>query len=121
MKREDDARVDRWLYAARIFKSRSQATDACNGGHVKLTGQSVKPHHPVSIGSRIEVQTPRGIRVLEVRALAVRRLSPPLARELYLDHSPPPPPREERLLHPGRGAGRPDKRGRAELRKLRGR
>jgi ribosome-associated heat shock protein Hsp15 len=119
--RGDRARVDRWLYAARIFKSRAQATAACNGGHVKCAGQSVKAHHPVAIGTRVEVQTARGVRVLEVRALAIRRLSPPLARELYEDHSPPPPAREERFRHPGVRAGRPGKRDRAELRRLRGR
>jgi ribosome-associated heat shock protein Hsp15 len=118
--RDDSARVDRWLYAARIFKSRSQATEACNGGHVKLAGRSVKAHQLLSIGSEIEVVTPRGLRVLAVRALAVRRLSPLAARELYQDHSPPAPAEEERP-HPGRRAGRPEKRERAELRRLRGR
>jgi ribosome-associated heat shock protein Hsp15 len=113
-------RVDRWLYAARIFKSRTQATEACNGGHVKAAGKSVKAHHALSVGVRLEVVTAGGLRVLEVRSLAERRLSPPLARELYVDHSPP-PPAEPEARHPGLRAGRPDRRARAELRRLRGR
>jgi ribosome-associated heat shock protein Hsp15 len=116
----ESVRVDRWLYAARIFKSRTQANQACAGGHVRVNGSRTKAHHPLRVGDEVHVQKERSLRILEVCALAEKRLSPPQARELYLDRSPPPPPREERVLTRERGAGRPTKRDLRKLRKLRG-
>jgi ribosome-associated heat shock protein Hsp15 len=115
----DSVRIDRWLCAARVFKSRSLASAACTGGHVSCNGTNVKPHHPVTPGDRIEVRRDEGLRVLEVVELADKRQSAPRARELYEDHSPPPPPRED--PPPERGSGRPTKRNRRTLRRLRGR
>jgi ribosome-associated heat shock protein Hsp15 len=115
----ESVRVDRWLYAARIFKTRTLSTQSCVGGKVRIDGQAVKPSHPVRVGHALHVQSPGGLRILEVRALAERRLSAPLARELYEDHSPPPPPREERGPRRPRGAGRPTKREGRAVRKLR--
>ena len=100
----ESVRVDRWLYAARVFKSRSQATQACASGKVHRNGAAVKPSHPVRVRDELHVQSPRGLLILEVRALSERRLSAPLARELYEDRSPPPPPREERAPRRPRGA-----------------
>ena len=117
----DSVRIDRWLCAARIFRSRSLSMAACSGGHVSCNDANVKPHHPVRPGDRIEVRGAESLRRLEVLALADKRLSAPRARELYEDHSPPPPPREERPPLPERGAGRPTKRDRRTLRRLRGR
>ena len=115
----ESVRVDRWLYAARIFKTRTLATQACVGGRVRRDGQALKPSHVLRVGDEVRVQTPRALRILEVRALADRRLSAPLARELYDDHSPPPAPREERGPRRARGTGRPTKREGRALRKLR--
>ena len=117
----DSVRVDRWLSAARIFKSRTQAAQSCNGGHVKLNGHNVKPHQLVRIGDALQVRRSERLFVLKVVELADKRQSPPLARELYEDHSPPPPPREERAADREPGAGRPSKRDRRLLRRLRGR
>jgi ribosome-associated heat shock protein Hsp15 len=117
----ESVRIDRWLCAARIFRSRSLATAACGAGHVSCNDANVKPPHPVRPGDRIEVRRTESLRRLEVLALADKRLSAARARELYEDHSPPPPPREERPLLPERGAGRPTKRDRRTLRRLRGR
>ncbi len=117
----DSVRVDRWLCAARIYKSRAQATEACVGGHVRVNGNRTKPHHALRIGDEVRVQKLRSLRVLEVVGLADKRLSPPQARELYQDHSPPPPPREERLKTREPGAGRPTKRDLRRLQRLRGR
>lgn len=114
-------RVDRWLGAARIFKSRSQAALACNGGHVKLEGESLRPNALIEPGLRLEVRRGERLLVLEIVGLAEKRLSPALARELYVDHSPPPPPRDAGMARRDRGAGRPSKRERRSLRKLRGR
>jgi ribosome-associated heat shock protein Hsp15 len=117
----ESTRIDRWLCAARIYKSRTQATDACAGGHVEINGVVARPSHVVRIGDRIEALAPRGNVVLEVLALADKRLSPPKARELYADHSPPPPPREERVALRERGSGRPTKADRRALGRLMGR
>lgn len=113
-------RIDRWLSAARIYKSRTACTDACTGGHVKINGNAARPSNPVRVGDRIEAVAPRGQVVLEVRVLGEKRLSPHLARELYEDFSPPPPPREERPVVRPRGAGRPTKADARALRRLRG-
>ena len=82
----ESVRLDRWLCAARVFKSRSLASQACTGGHVLWNDQHAKSHQPVKPGDRLEIQTPRGLRLLEITALAEKRLSPPRARELYDDH-----------------------------------
>ncbi len=112
--------MDRWLCAARIFQSRTQASAACAGGRVRLNGGRIKPHHPLRVGDELLVQKARALRILEVCALAEKRLSPAQARELYQDHSPAPPPRQEPVARRERGAGRPTKRDLRLLRKLRG-
>jgi ribosome-associated heat shock protein Hsp15 len=117
----DSLRIDRWLCAARIFKSRTLASAACADGSVRVNGVVVKASHAVKVGDEIGAEAPRGIVVLDVKALSDRRLSASLARELYNDRSPPPPPREE--LFPSReaGAGRPTKRDRRAMSRVRGR
>jgi ribosome-associated heat shock protein Hsp15 len=119
----DEVRVDRWLCAARVFKSRTQANEACGAGHVRVNDTYAKPHHPVRVGDQLRVQTEARPRILEVVGLSDKRLSPPLARELYVDHSPPPPPPPDRSGLPvrDRGAGRPTKRESRLLRGIRGR
>lgn len=115
-------RLDKWLWAARCFKTRSLATTACNAGHVKLNGESAKPAKAIRVGDRLEVRTPGGLRVLEVAALSEQRGPATVAQTLYLDHSPPPPPKDEIGLPTlrDRGAGRPSKRDLRQIRKLRG-
>ena len=117
----ESVRIDRWLCAARLFKSRTLASAACTGGHVSCNDVNVKPHHPVRPGDRIEVRRKESLRRVEIVELADKRLSAPRAQELYEDHSPPPPPREDRPSIPEREAGRPTKRDRRTLRRLRGR
>ncbi len=117
----ETVRIDRWLGAARIFKSRTQAAQGCSGGHVKLNGQNARPGQLVRAGDSLEVRRAERLILLEVVALAEKRLSPAQARELYHDRSPPPPPRSERIAERERGAGRPSKRDRRQLRRLRGR
>jgi ribosome-associated heat shock protein Hsp15 len=119
-------RLDKWLSVARVFKTRSQATRACVLGRVRVNGAAAKPHRALAVGDRIEVAHEDRPRVLEVRGLADRPLPKAEARELYADHSPPPPPRDslERLLaRPAvrreRGAGRPTKRDRRQIDRLR--
>jgi ribosome-associated heat shock protein Hsp15 len=115
----EPVRVDSWLSAARIFKSRTAAREACEGGLVKVNGDSVKPSQVLKLHDRVTAHAPRGFIDLEVVAFESKRQSPVRARELYLDHSPPPPPKEEQLGLRERGAGRPTKADRRALDKLR--
>ena len=57
----DRLRIDRWLWCARFFKSRSAAAEAVRGGHVRLNGERVKPAHAVKIGDALQVALPRGV------------------------------------------------------------
>lgn len=116
-----EIRIDRWLTAARIFKSRTLAQAACEAGHVRINEQHVKPSQHVRIGDEVRALAPRGSVVLIVKGLGDKRLSAALAQLLYEDHSPPPPPREERVAVRDRGAGRPTKADRRALSRLRGR
>lgn len=116
----DTVRVDRWLCAARLYKSRTAAQAACAGGHVRVNDQTMRASHGVRVGDRVEAVAPRGRVVLVVLALADKRLSPAAARLLYEDHSPPPPPPEPRVAVRDRGAGRPTKADRRRIERLRG-
>lgn len=114
-------RIDRWLCAARLYKSRTVAQEACEGGHVRVNDQAAKPSQPLKVGDWVRCQAARGVVIAQVKKLAEKRLGAALARELYDDHSPPPPPREERASVGlrDRGAGRPTKADRRALQRLR--
>jgi ribosome-associated heat shock protein Hsp15 len=115
-------RLDKWLWAARIFKTRSLAQEACRGGHVRVNDHTGSPARALRVGDRIEVRKEERRLVLEVAAVESRRGPAPAARRLYVDHSPPPPPREaEPFVFRDRGAGRPTKRDRRAIRRARGR
>jgi ribosome-associated heat shock protein Hsp15 len=79
----ETVRLDRWLMAARFYKTRSQAAEACNGGKIKVNGLSSKPHKPIRPGDRLTVHHHDRYRNIEVVALAQRGLPPKVARELY--------------------------------------
>ena len=117
----EQIRVDRWLTATRVFKSRTLAQAACEAGHVRINDVHAKPSHLVKIGDEVRAFSPRGSVVVVVKGLAEKRLSAALALLLYEDHSPPPPPKEERVAVRERGAGRPTKADRRALSRLRGR
>jgi ribosome-associated heat shock protein Hsp15 len=115
----ESVRIDRWLCASRLYKTRSLCQQACTGGHVKVNGTAVRPSHPVRPGDEIHAEAPRGSVIWIVTALAEKRLSAAEAQKLYEDHSPPPPPREEAIAPRARGAGRPTKAERRALDRLR--
>ena len=118
----DSVRVDKWLWAARVFKTRSLATHACDGGKVDVNEQSVKPAKALRPGDVVRVTLPQGRRrILKVVALDDRRGSATVARTLYEDLTPPEPPRSRWAAPPARvpGAGRPTKRERRALDRLR--
>lgn len=119
-------RLDKWLWAARFYKSRALAAEACDGSKVEVNGHTAKPHKLVRVNDQLSFPHPSGPKEITVRALSERRGPAPEARLLYEDHSPPPPPREERPFFappPFRlpGLGRPTKRERRETARLRGR
>lgn len=112
----ESVRVDKWLWAVRLFKTRSLAAEACQGGKVKVGGDAVKPAKHVKIGDRIEARTPGGLRVVVVTGLAEKRGPARVAVTLYEDHTPEEP---EELVRRGRGAGRPTGKQARAIRRLR--
>jgi ribosome-associated heat shock protein Hsp15 len=117
------ARVDSWIWAVRLVKTRSLATAACRAGHVRVNGEHAKAAQPVHVGDEIRYREAGFDKIVVVGAILVKRVSAPVAAASYTDLTPPPPPREEVALAPmrDRGAGRPTKRERRDLEKLRGR
>ena len=118
---QGSVRVDVWLWSVRVFRTRSAATAACRAGHVKIDGTSVKAAQPVRPGQRVTVRRPGHEQVLEVVQLLTKRVGAPVAAKAYVEHSPPPPP----ALHAAvprrdRGTGRPTKKDRREMDRLRG-
>ena len=113
-------RVDSWVWAVRVLKTRSAATAASKAGHVRVNDERAKAAQPVRIGDEVRVRTGEGERILIVRRLIVKRVSAAVAAECFDDLTPPPPLREERVLTAvrERGAGRPTKKDRREIDKL---
>ncbi|HKI86456.1 MAG TPA: RNA-binding S4 domain-containing protein [Thermoanaerobaculia bacterium] len=119
-------RLDKWLQVARAFKTRSKATKACSLGRVRINGARAKPHRPVAVGDRVEFAQGEWERIWIVRELHDRPLPKAEVPRLYEDESPPrPEPKpEERWLHRPpvvreKGSGRPTKRDRRRLERLR--
>lgn len=115
-------RVDAWVWAVRLTKTRSAAAAACKAGHVRVNDERAKPAQPLTIGDVVRVRTADAEHIVEVTRLIVKRVGAPVAVECYIDHTPPPPPKEERVLTVvrDRGAGRPTKRDRREIERLMG-
>ncbi|MGW0734663.1 RNA-binding S4 domain-containing protein [Streptomyces sp. NPDC002851] len=115
-------RVDVWIWSVRLIKTRSAAATACRAGHVRINGDRVKPAHAVKVGDEVRLRYAGRERIVVVKQIIRKRVGAPVAVECYVDNSPPPPPRE--AVAPAgirdRGAGRPTKRDRRELERLRG-
>jgi ribosome-associated heat shock protein Hsp15 len=114
-------RIDRWLWAARAFRSRSLAANACDGGKVTVNGATAKPHKLIRPGDLIAITVTGGKREWRVLDVAERRGPATVARTLYDDLTPPPPvePVAPGMPRRERGAGRPTKRERRQLDRLR--
>jgi ribosome-associated heat shock protein Hsp15 len=99
------------------------AASACRAGHVRVNGERVKPAHAVRPGDEVRLRHAGRDWIVEVSRIVRKRVGAPVAAECYTDKSPPPPPREEiaAVGDRDRGAGRPTKRDRRELERLRGR
>ncbi|MFJ4239225.1 RNA-binding S4 domain-containing protein [Streptomyces iakyrus] len=115
-------RVDSWIWSVRLVKTRSMGATACRGGHVRVNGERVKPAHGVRVGDEVRLRHEGRERVVIVTRLIRKRVGAPVATQCYVDNSPPPPPRE--AVAPAgirdRGAGRPTKRDRRDMERLRG-
>ncbi len=124
-------RLDKWLKAARLFKTRSKAAEACNSRHVKVNGKTVKPSYMVKVGDTISVQYADRNRTFDVVGIAHKPLPAVRAQELYEEHIPKISSKSSQLLElmlkldrrmrrERKGKGRPTKKERRQLEKLRG-
>ncbi|NOR75542.1 MAG: RNA-binding S4 domain-containing protein [Draconibacterium sp.] len=117
----ESVRVDKWLWAVRIFKTRSMATEACKKGHVSIGDSTLKPSRMVQIGDTVQVRKSPITKSLKILALAEKRMS----AKLILDFVEDVTPAEEiellemqknmRWIARDRGTGRPTKKDRREL------
>ncbi len=117
----ETTRVDRWLWAVRVFKSRAAATEACRGGHVRVNGHPAKAATTVRVGDRVTARAHGRDRVFEIVRVIDQRVGASIAAECVVDHSPPPPERDltQPLFARDPGAGRPTKEERRRLDRLR--
>ncbi|MBC2607364.1 RNA-binding S4 domain-containing protein [Pelagicoccus albus] len=120
----DKVRIDRWLWAVRVFKTRGEAAEACKGGKVEIGGENVKPSRSVQVGETIEVNKDGVLREFKVTGLLLKRVGAKVAVNFVEDLTPP-----ERLeirretlaqaiLKRESGAGRPTKRERRDIDRL---
>jgi ribosome-associated heat shock protein Hsp15 len=118
----ESVRIDSWIWSVRLVKTRSLGAAACKGGHVRVNGERVKPSHSLRVGDEVRLRAETRERIVVVKRLIRKRVGAPVAVQCYLDNSPPPPPRE--AVAPAgirdRGTGRPTKRDRREMERLRG-
>jgi len=122
---EETLRLDKWLWYARFFKTRSLATRLCEAGKVRLAGAPVKKaHQKVKCGDVLTFLQGQHVRVIKVTALAERRGAATEAQELYEDLEPPekgnrlPKGTPPSLAHRKPGEGRPTKRDRRAIARL---
>jgi ribosome-associated heat shock protein Hsp15 len=119
----DKIRLDKWLWAARFYKTRALATDAVDGGKVKLNGQRTKPSHAVKVGDKLDIVIGDYAWQLTVMVLSDKRGSAPIAQTLYQEDSDSHARRQAQVAerkqlgqtHPVRA---PDKKDRREIAKL---
>lgn len=119
-------RIDKWLWAVRIYKTRAQASDACRGGKVKIDGNNVKASREVNEGDEIEIQVGIIKKRLKVLKPVKNRVGAKLVPELAEDLTPIEEYEKQELVRQfnhekrDRGAGRPTKKERRDISKLKG-
>ncbi|MCK4578218.1 MAG: RNA-binding S4 domain-containing protein [Candidatus Marinimicrobia bacterium] len=116
-------RIDKWLWAARFYKTRSAATAACHSGKVKLNGKSIKPSHTVKVGDLVQVTSRDFKREIEISGLHDKRVAAAIATTMYIDRTPPEVMEDLKarravdsaFFQRQRGGGRPTKKDRRQL------
>ena len=120
----DTIRIDKWLWAVRLFKTRTQASDACRGGKVKIDGQNVKPSRDIKVGEEIEVQMGIVRKKVAVKAILKNRVGAKLVENYMEDLTPTEEYEKLDMLKQlnyekrDRGTGRPTKKNRRDISKL---
>ena len=118
---EEVARIDKWLWAARIFKTRSIAADACKNGRVTIGGVNVKPSHIVKVGETVDVRKPPITYSFRILKTIEMRVGAKLLPEIYENVTPPEQyellemNRISGFVDRARGTGRPTKKDRRAL------
>jgi len=121
---EENIRVDKWLWAVRLYKTRSLATDACDNGRINIQGMRVKPSRNLKVGDVIEVKMPPITRTYIVKGLLGQRLSATLVKEFIEDITPPDQlkiledSRWQHTVYRDPGEGRPTKKDRRDIEEL---
>lgn len=114
-------RVDVWTWAVRLFPTRSAASAAARGGHLRVNGKSVKPAQVVHVGDTVSTRSGESERIVIVKSLITRRVGAEIAREQYEDRTPVVEKSQKSEIGTReRGAGRPTKRDRRQIERLRG-
>jgi ribosome-associated heat shock protein Hsp15 len=118
---EEIARIDKWLWAARIFKTRSIAVDACKNGRVTINGVNVKPSHMVKAGEVVAVRKPPVTYSFKILKTIEQRVGAKLLPEIYENVTPPDQyellemNRISGFVDRARGTGRPTKKDRRAM------
>ncbi|HEY4324207.1 MAG TPA: RNA-binding S4 domain-containing protein [Mucilaginibacter sp.] len=121
MPEKEKLRIDKYLWAIRVFKTRTLATEACKAGRVKLDSQNIKPSHEVKIGEVYQVSKGIERKVLKVTGLLENRLDAKNAVNFYEDITPVEQTQAFKsmfhapILKRDRGTGRPTKKDRREI------
>lgn len=116
-----ETRIDKWLWAVRVFKTRQLASEACKGGHAQLGDRDAKASTVVHIGDRVTVRAGGRQRELEVTKVIEKRVGAKIAAECFIDHTPAPEPEADAaVMQRDARTGRPTKRDRRDIERLRG-
>lgn len=121
---DEPIRIDKYLWAVRLYKTRSIATEACRSGRVKMNGVALKPSHEIKVGEVYELSIEQMHRVVEVKNLLGNRVSAKLVLDFMLDRTPQEEYERIQMIrqysfeHRDRGVGRPTKRDRREIDEL---
>jgi ribosome-associated heat shock protein Hsp15 len=124
MPEKEKLRIDKYLWAIRIFKTRSLATEACKAGRVKLDGQNIKPSHEVKIGETYQVSKGIERKVIKVTGLLENRMDAKTVIDFYIDETPLEQTYGYKsmfqvpVLKRDRGTGRPTKKDRRDINEL---
>lgn len=117
----ENVRIDKWIWAVRIFKTRSQATESCRKGHVSIGDLPVKPSRIVHPGEIVKIRKNQITRSFKVLALAEKRMSATLVQSFLVDVTPPEEleilemQKNMKWITRDKGTGRPTKKDRRDM------